>query len=309
MKKNQSLIIYIFLLNLIAVGTFAQSTVTWINLDGVIIDQNNDLVRSRTGWGWNSGAASQEVLAAGQDGAVQAVVSELNLSRMLGLSERDGGNDLNSIDFGVILHEHGRLEVFEKGAHRINFNPIATGGIVRIERVNNEIRYLYDGTVFYTSLITSETKLIVDISMHNFGTTLTAVTTENFGDGTTQLNSLKVNTDKLPAGFKAAIAGKLICEAMKVQYKAEWPDYVFEEGYPLKTLPEVEAHIKKYGHLPNTPSAKVLEANGIKMEEVNRLLMEKIEELTLYLIESNKKLAAQQKDIDALKQKIEGTDK
>ena len=67
-----------------------------------------------------------------------------------------------------------------------------------------------------------------------------------------------------------------------------WPDYVFEPEYNLLSLEETEAFIKKHQHLPELPSAKEIEANGVQLGEMNRLLLQKIEELTLHLIEQQK---------------------
>lgn len=86
------------------------------------------------------------------------------------------------------------------------------------------------------------------------------------------------------------------------------PDYVFEKyfngtsllnpHYEFTDLYALEEFVKKYHHLPKVPSAKTMETEGVSMKELNLLLLEKIEELTLHTI-------AQQKQIDALTQKIE----
>jgi hypothetical protein len=68
-----------------------------------------------------------------------------------------------------------------------------------------------------------------------------------------------------------------------------WPDYVFEKNYGLMPLNEVESFIELYGHLPNIPSSETMVAEGINLAEMNRLLLEKVEELTLYMIELDKK--------------------
>ena len=69
-----------------------------------------------------------------------------------------------------------------------------------------------------------------------------------------------------------------------------WPDYVFEKDYQLMPLIKVENYILKKGHLPNIPSAEVIEKEGLDLGEMNKLLLEKIEELTLYLIEQEKRI-------------------
>jgi hypothetical protein len=72
---------------------------------------------------------------------------------------------------------------------------------------------------------------------------------------------------------------------------APWPDYVFADEYKLQSLSEVEKYINENNHLPNFPKAKEIETNGQSVGEIQRKMMEKIEELTLYIIELNKRIA------------------
>ncbi|TAF75964.1 MAG: hypothetical protein EAZ53_04555 [Bacteroidetes bacterium] len=67
-------------------------------------------------------------------------------------------------------------------------------------------------------------------------------------------------------------------------------DYVFDENYKLTKLTEIEAFIKKNKHLPEIPSEKEVVKNGITLNNMILLQMKKIEELTLYLIEQDKKI-------------------
>ena len=88
----------------------------------------------------------------------------------------------------------------------------------------------------------------------------------------------------VPSGYKLAVDGHIRTREIRVDQDT-WPDYVFEEGYDLPTLEEIQKHIQEKGHLPNIPSAKEVESNGLELGEMNRLLLEKIEELTLYVLE------------------------
>ncbi|MEX0313282.1 MAG: hypothetical protein AB3N18_03820, partial [Allomuricauda sp.] len=114
-----------------------------------------------------------------------------------------------------------------------------------------------------------------------------------------------IGTITVPAGYKMAVDGKLITEEITVQLSGNWPDYVFEEGYDLPTLEEIQKHIKEKGHLPNIPSAKELEANGAELGEINRLLMEKIEELTLYILQQQNELKKQESKSQKLERRLE----
>jgi hypothetical protein len=104
-----------------------------------------------------------------------------------------------------------------------------------------------------------------------------------------------IGTAAVPSGYKMAVEGKIRTREIRVDQDS-WPDYVFNEGYDLPTLEEIQKHIQEKGHLPNIPSAAEVEANGLELGEMNRLLLEKIEELTLHIIR-------QQSEIDALKEK------
>ena len=69
-----------------------------------------------------------------------------------------------------------------------------------------------------------------------------------------------------------------------------WPDYVFADDYQLMSLEEVETFIKTNKHLPNIPSEYVIENEGLPVSDMTGRRMEKIEELTLHVIELNKKV-------------------
>jgi hypothetical protein len=99
----------------------------------------------------------------------------------------------------------------------------------------------------------------------------------NLGIGTT------LPTEKL------SVKGKIRAHEIKVE-TTNWPDYVFEEGYHLPTLIEIENHIKANKRLPEMPSAKTVEENGLELGALVKLQQKKIEELTLHLIEKDKQL-------------------
>ncbi len=104
-------------------------------------------------------------------------------------------------------------------------------------------------------------------------------------------------------GFKLGVKGKIAAEEVKVALYNTWPDFVFEDDYKLPTLQEVAHHIQEKGHLENIPSATEVAENGIQLGEMNAKLLQKIEELTLYMIEQNKKTDALVEEVKALKEK------
>jgi hypothetical protein len=103
--------------------------------------------------------------------------------------------------------------------------------------------------------------------------------TGNVGIGTTD-----------PKGYKLAIAGKAIAEEIVVKLQGAWPDYVFEKDYTLPSLTQLDQYIQKNKHLPDVPSAEEVKTNGVSVGEMNLILLKKVEELTLHLIEANKRI-------------------
>jgi hypothetical protein len=92
------------------------------------------------------------------------------------------------------------------------------------------------------------------------------------------------------SGFKLSVAGKMRAEEIEVSLSTGWADYVFAEDYKLNSLEEVEAYITKNNHLPNVPSEKEVKEEGINLGEMDAVLLRKIEELTLYIIEQDKRI-------------------
>lgn len=138
--------------------------------------------------------------------------------------------------------------------------------------------------------------------------------------GTAQKNPFKTLTEtngKIGIGTKSpdellTVKGTIHTQEVKVDLKgAVAPDYVFEHyfhgfsrympEYKLISLYELEDFVKANHHLPKVPAAATLDEEGLSLKEMNLLLLEKIEELTLYTIQ-------QQKEIDALKEKVYGTE-
>lgn len=86
---------------------------------------------------------------------------------------------------------------------------------------------------------------------------------------------------------KLSVNGNIRAKEVKVE-TANWPDYVFKTDYKIVPLTDLETYIKTNRHLPEMPTAKEAETNGIELGEMNKRLLQKIEELTLYLIELKK---------------------
>ncbi|NML22991.1 hypothetical protein HHL16_19090 [Pseudoflavitalea sp. G-6-1-2] len=107
-----------------------------------------------------------------------------------------------------------------------------------------------------------------------------------------------------PGSFKLAVEGMIGAREVKVTVANPWPDYVFSKEYKLMSLAKLEEFINRNKHLPNLPSAQeVEEQKGIELGDVTSKLLEKIEELTLHVIELNKKMEMQAEEINKLRNK------
>ncbi len=100
--------------------------------------------------------------------------------------------------------------------------------------------------------------------------------------------------------YKLSVNGKI--RAKEIRVNTGWADYVFAKNYRLKPLAEVERFIKKNQHLPGIAPASKLQKEGVDISAMQTKMMEKIEELTLYLIEANKKIEALEKAVQQQKQ-------
>jgi trimeric autotransporter adhesin len=103
-------------------------------------------------------------------------------------------------------------------------------------------------------------------------------------------SNVNIGTSTGALGYMLSVNGKIMAEELKVQMSETWPDYVFSENYALPSIPELEKSIIRDGRLPGMPSADDVEVNGFEVGEMNRLLLEKVEELTLYIIQQDKRI-------------------
>ena len=67
------------------------------------------------------------------------------------------------------------------------------------------------------------------------------------------------------------------------------------------TTRRIEAFTKKNHHLPEIPSAKEIQNEGLQLKEMTNLLLQKIEELTLYTIEQEKRIKALESKLETEK--------
>lgn len=121
-------------------------------------------------------------------------------------------------------------------------------------------------------------------------------------DGNSYLTIDNAGTIYIPNTLKveSILASEIIVE------ENIFPDYVFSSDYNLKSLKEVDEYIKKNKHLPGIPSAKHVKENGLELTSLVVKQMEKIEELTLYVIDWDKRNSAMEEDLSKLEKLLSG---
>lgn len=118
--------------------------------------------------------------------------------------------------------------------------------------------------------------------------------------GKTWVDNLSIG-GKFASDSKLSVAGKATFLEIEVKPYITWPDYVFAKNYNLASLDSVASFIETNSHLPNVPSAKQVEEDGINLAQMDAVLLQKIEELTLYNIQMYKQLEAMKAEIALLK--------
>ena len=111
-------------------------------------------------------------------------------------------------------------------------------------------------------------------------------------------------TTTIPASspYNLAVRGGIITEKVRVATSGTpfWADFVFEPTYKLRSLGELEKFIQINKHLPEIPSTSDVTKNGIDLAETQALLLQKVEELSLYVIEQNKKIKTLERRVKKL---------
>jgi hypothetical protein len=114
-------------------------------------------------------------------------------------------------------------------------------------------------------------------------------------------SKVRIGTGDFSGNYALAVEGIIGARRVKITQVTGWPDYVFHKDYKPISLTELERFIQQNKHLPDVPSAEEAEREGIDLSSNQAILLKKIEELTLYIIDMNKKLTDQQQEIEKLK--------
>jgi hypothetical protein len=103
--------------------------------------------------------------------------------------------------------------------------------------------------------------------------------------------------------YKLDVKGQIRATEVLVHSVDQFADFVFDKGYRLPSLDEVDGFIRDNGHLPGIPSAQEVKDNGLNLLEMQVKLLQKVEELTLYSIRQQEEIKALKDELHRMKDK------
>jgi hypothetical protein len=212
-----------------------------------------------------------------------------------------------------------RMRITAAGNVGIGITPVSTSRLhlysqnastwLNLDRTNDN----YEAGVIFSSANTGRFYLYSD-NTDSGALKIQASDLSGEGDNTPRMEFPKVSKDifMVESGGNVGIGttspderltvrGKIHTSEIRVDLEEEVvPDYVFEKEYDLMNLSEVETFINTNKHLPEVPSAREMEAEGMNLKEMNLILLKKVEELTLHLIDLKKENEKQDAQIRSL---------
>ncbi|RBL90499.1 hypothetical protein [Chitinophaga flava] len=96
------------------------------------------------------------------------------------------------------------------------------------------------------------------------------------------------------------VNGDIFANRIKVTAD-NWPDYVFNPEFELRPISDLARYIAEHKHLPDLPAANEVETKGHDLGEMNKILLKKIEEMSLYIIQLDKRTKELEEKVNSSK--------
>jgi hypothetical protein len=161
-----------------------------------------------------------------------------------------------------------------------------------------------NNAIAYTGAVLQVTAF-PNTATNNTGDTLRVGTSDSAGNFFAPQLIVKASTGNVGIGTTNPqhllhVAGTIGAEEVIVS--STGADYVFQSGYRLRPLSEVNAFIQENHHLPDIPSALEMEEKGLNLGDMQAKLLAKVEELTLNAIEASNQIQKTRDENQALEQ-------
>ncbi len=116
---------------------------------------------------------------------------------------------------------------------------------------------------------------------------------------TTAGNVLIAKTSQVNSAYHLDVAGGIRADSVVVNTSGA--DFVFDENYQQMSLDSLSQYLEKHKHLPGISSSEEMKKDGVSVGALQTRLLQKVEELTLYVIEQNKRIEKLEKENEELR--------
>ncbi len=123
--------------------------VNWTDTTGVSLSGYTLSKYAATNWG-NGGAASENILLAGQNGCVKVALLGISGKVAFGLTSINVSADYRTFDFAMLVHNH-HIYIYERGVLKVIAGMGTIGDTLKIQRIGTTIFYKRNSIILYTS--------------------------------------------------------------------------------------------------------------------------------------------------------------
>ncbi|MDB5274087.1 MAG: hypothetical protein JWO58_2454 [Chitinophagaceae bacterium] len=142
----------------------------------------NNLSKIQSGGNWDGGAASWNTVK--DNGYFQFTATEVNKSRMAGLSTTNADASYTSIQYAYYLVNNSTVQIYESGNYKGSFGTYITGDVFKIALEASVVKYYQNGNLMYISTVAPVLPMLVDVSINSTGGTITNAVVSNYNVGT-----------------------------------------------------------------------------------------------------------------------------
>lgn len=150
--------------------------IVWANLTHLSVVTGNEVTASGGDDNWNPGASSTESISGDGYLEITVVYNASPTNRMFGLGTLNTGGSYPRIDYAIFLFNGTDIYVFENGNSRGGIGSFTIGDVLRVQKTGSTVTYKKNGTVIYTSGVSSSTVLYANATVQLNGRTQENIT-------------------------------------------------------------------------------------------------------------------------------------